>query len=147
MEIVVKRIAKKKTYTIGHLYILSDKDVKRTWRSEVKIGDKRVFEHSFDKAKLDKEHYFCDTLEPTWRNLLGIELKPEEEDGRYSRVSGKKARKIPGHTAIPEARILLLSRNRQGLRSGFRWCRVFLILRASAFMPVIILMIRRAAFW
>ncbi len=25
MEIVVKRIAKKKTYTIGHLYILSDK--------------------------------------------------------------------------------------------------------------------------
>ena len=147
MEIVVKRIAKKKTYTIGHLYILSDKDVKRTWRSGVKIGDKRVFEHSFDKAKLDKEHYFCDTLEPTWRNLLGIELKPEEEDGRYSRVSGKKARKIPGHTAIPEARILLLSRNRQGLRSGFRWCRVFLILRASAFMPVIILMIRRAAFW
>ena len=102
MEIVVKRIAKKKTYTIGHLYILSDKDVKRTWRSGVKIGDKRIFEHSFDKAKLDKEHYFCDTLEPTWRNLLGIELKPEEEDGRYSRVSGKKARKIPGHTAIPE---------------------------------------------
>ena len=51
---------------------------------------------------MDKEHYFCDTLEPTWRNLLGVELKPEEEDGRYSRVSGKKARKIPGHTAIPE---------------------------------------------
>ena len=65
MEIVVKRIAKKKTYTIGHLYILSDKDVKRTWRSVVKIGDKRIFEHSFDMAKLDKEHYFCDTLEPT----------------------------------------------------------------------------------
>ena len=59
MEIVVKRIAKKKTYTIGHLYILSDKDVKRTWRSGVKIGDKRIFEHSFDMAKLDKEHYFC----------------------------------------------------------------------------------------
>ena len=69
--------------------------MKRTWRSGVKIGDKRIFEHSFDKAKLDKEHYFCDTLEPTWRNLLGVELKPEEEDGRYSRVSGKKARKIP----------------------------------------------------
>ena len=78
MEIVVKRIAKKKTYTIGHLYILSDKDVKRTWRSGVKIGDKRIFEHSFDMAKLDKEHYFCDTLEPTWRNLLGVELKPEQ---------------------------------------------------------------------
>ena len=98
----LKNPKKLKTYTIGHLYILNDKDVKRTWRSGVKIGDKRIFEHSFDKAKLDKEHYFCDTLEPTWRNLLGIELKPEEEDGRYSRVSGKKARKIPGHTAIPE---------------------------------------------
>ena len=113
MEIVVKRIAKKKTYTIGHLYILNDKDVKRTWRSGVKIGDKRIFEHSFDKAKLDKEHYFCDTLEPTWRNLLGIELKPEEEDGRYSRVSGKKARKIPGHTAIPEGLLPLPAPSRQ----------------------------------
>ncbi len=59
MEIVVKRIAKKKTYTIGHLYILSDKDVKRTWRSGVKIGDKRIFEHCFDMAKLDKEG--CET--------------------------------------------------------------------------------------
>ena len=102
MEIVVKRIAKKKTYTIGHLYILSDKDVKRTWRSGVKIGDKRIFEHSFDMAKLDKEHYFCDTLEPTWRNLKGIALKPEEVNARFSRESGKVARKIPGRTAIPE---------------------------------------------
>ncbi len=49
---------------------------------------------------------------------LGIELKPEEEDGRYSRVSGKKARKIPGHTAIPEGSY-----------------------------AVVISMIRRAAFW
>lgn len=147
MEIVVKRIAKKKTYTIGHLYILSDKAVKRTWRSGVKIGDKRIFEHSFDMAKLDKEHYFCDTLEPTWRNLLGVELKPEEEDGRSA---GYRARKPARYRVIRryrKARILLLSRNRQGLRSGFRWCRVFLILRASAFMPVIIPMIRRAAFW
>ena len=144
MEIVVKRIAKKKTYTIGHLYILNDKDVKRTWRSGVKIGDKRIFEHSFDKAKLDKEHYFCDTLEPTWRNLLGIELKPEEEDVGY-RV--RKPARYRGIRRYRRARILWLSRNRQGSRSGFRWCRVFLILRASAFMPVIILMIRRAAFW
>ena len=147
MEIVVKRIAKKKTYTIGHLYILSDKDVKRTWRSGVKIGDKRIFEHSFDMAKLDKEHYFCDTLEPTWRNLLGVELKRKR---RMDGTAGYRARKPARYRVIRRyrrVRILLLSRNRQGLRSGFRWCRVFLILRASASMPVIIPMIRRAAFW
>ena len=52
--------------------------------------------------KLSKDTYFCDTLEPTWRNLKGIDLRPEEVDARYSRQSGKVARKIPGHTAIPE---------------------------------------------
>ena len=102
MEIVLERIAKKNTYTIGRLYLLADGDVKRKALSGKDAGDKRSFEHSFDLEKLSKDSYFCDTLEPTWRNLLGIELKPEEEDGRYSRVSGKKARKIPGHTAIPE---------------------------------------------
>lgn len=102
MEIVVKRIAKQMGYTIGHLYLLTDKEVERSWRSGQKLGDKRIFEHSFDMKKLDKEHYFCDTLEPTWRNLLGITLKPEEESARFSRISGEKARKVPGHTAIPE---------------------------------------------
>ena len=102
MEIVVERIAKKETYTIGRLYLLADGDMKRKALSGKTAGDKRSFEHSFDLEKLSKDSYFCDTLEPTWRNLLGVELKPEEEDGRYSRVSGKKARKIPGHTAIPE---------------------------------------------
>ena len=102
MEIVLERIAKKNSYTIGRLYILPDADVKRKALSGKKAGDKRSFLHQFDLQKLSKDAYFCDTLEPTWRNLLGIELKPEEEDGRYSRVSGKKARKIPGHTAIPE---------------------------------------------
>ena len=29
MQIVLKRIAKKKTYTIGRLYILKDEDVKK----------------------------------------------------------------------------------------------------------------------
>ncbi len=76
MEIILKRIAKKKSYTIGKMYIVKDEG--------------RV--------------YFCDTLEPTWRNLLGIRLKPEEVDARYSRQSSKKARKVPGVTAIPEGR-------------------------------------------
>ena len=102
MEIVVKRIAKQMGYTIGHLYLLTDDEVERSWRSGQKIGDKRIFEHTFDVKKLDETHYFCDTLEPAWRNLLGITLKPEEECARFSRISGKKARKVPGHTAIPE---------------------------------------------
>lgn len=102
MEIVVKRIAKKNTYTIGRLYLLADDDVKRKALSGRNAGDKRSFRNSFDMEKLSKDTYFCDTLEPTWRNLKGIDLKPEEVDTRYSRQSGKVARKIPGHTAIPE---------------------------------------------
>ena len=102
MEIVVKRIAKKNTYTIGRLYLLADGDVKRKALSGRNAGDKRCFRNSFDMEKLSKDTYFCDTLEPTWRNLKGIDLKPEEVDARYSRQSGKVARKIPGHTAIPE---------------------------------------------
>ena len=102
MEIVVKRIAKKNTYTIGRLYLLADGDVKRKALSGRNAGDKRSFRNSFDMGKLSKDTYFCDTLEPTWRNLKGIDLKPEEVNAKYSRQSGKVARKIPGHTAIPE---------------------------------------------
>ena len=61
MEIVVERIAKKETYTIGRLYLLADGDVKRKALSGKDAGDKR-----------------------------------------FSRESGKVARKIPGRTAIPE---------------------------------------------
>ena len=100
MEIVLERIAKKNTYTIGRLYLLADGDVKRKVLSGKSAGDKRSFEHTFDLKKLSKDSYFCDTLEPTWRNLNGIALKPEEVNAKYSRQSGKVARKIPGHTAI-----------------------------------------------
>ena len=102
MEIVLERIAKKNSYTIGRLYILSDSDVKRKMISGKNAGDKCSFEHTFNKKLLSLDTYFCDTLEPTWRNLKGVELKPEEVNSKYSRVSGKVARKIPGHTAIPE---------------------------------------------
>ena len=102
MEIVLERIAKKNTYTIGRLYLLADGDVKCKVLSGKTAGDKRSFEHTFDLKKLSKDSYFCDTLEPTWRNLNGIALKPEEVNAKYSRQSGKVARKIPGHTAIPE---------------------------------------------
>ncbi len=52
---------------------------------------------------IEKE-YFCDTLEPTWRNLLGIPLYPSQEDPRLGRTSCEKARKAKGKTAIPEGR-------------------------------------------
>ena len=102
MEIVLKRIAKKGTYTIGRLYLLTDASVSRNSLPGKNIDDKRRLVHTFDSQLLSKDTYLCDTMEPTWRNLLGIMLKPEEVDARYSRKSGKKARKIPGHTAIPE---------------------------------------------
>lgn len=102
MEIVLKRIAKKRTYTIGRLYLLTDASVKRISLPGKKKDDKSTLVHTFDSQLLSKDTYLCDTMEPTWRNLLGIELKPEEVDARYSRKSGKKARKIPGRTAIPE---------------------------------------------
>lgn len=102
MEIVLKRIAKKGTYTIGRLYLLADASVKRNSLPGKKIDDKRRLVHTFDSQLLSKDTYLCDTMEPTWRNLLGIKLKPEEVDARYSRKSGVKARKVPGHTAIPE---------------------------------------------
>lgn len=120
MEIILKRIAKKKTYTIGRLYVFdgeatslnspsSSSETKSppfAVRREILPGkhkeDKRIIRTEVDERQLTPEHYFCDTLEPTWRNLLGIELSPNEEDARYSRQSGKKARKILGKTAIPE---------------------------------------------
>lgn len=130
MEIILKRIAKKKTYTIGKLFLVKNTNdsstdgigVKKANSSTDGIGvkkakkpvvvreflpgkrldDKRIIRYEVDESQLTPEHYFCDTLEPTWRNLLGIELSPQEVDARYSRQSGKKARKIPGKTAIPE---------------------------------------------
>ena len=40
MEIVLKRIAKKRNYTIGRLYLLADDSVKRISLPGKKIGDK-----------------------------------------------------------------------------------------------------------
>ena len=66
MELILERIAKRKTYTIGRLYILEP------------VND----EYSTGPA----ERYFCDTLEPTWRDY---------EHGAY---------KVKGRSAIPEGR-------------------------------------------
>ena len=66
MELVLTRIAKRKTYTIGRLAI------KREENEEF-----RTYE---------VEDYFCDTLEPTWRDY---------KNGGH---------KIKGRSAIPEGR-------------------------------------------
>ena len=66
MELLLTRIAKKKTYTIGRLCILEEV----------------IDEYSTGIA----EKYFCDTLEPTWRDYA---------NGAY---------KIKGKSAIPEGR-------------------------------------------
>lgn len=108
MEIVLKRIAKQNTYTIGRMYILKDEEVERKVNYTLNKDQKRSFCHVIDVGKLDGEHYFCDTLEPTWRNLLGITLLPQEENVRLGRVSGKKAQKMKGKTAIPEGTYPLL---------------------------------------
>ena len=66
MELLLTRIAKKKTYTIGRLYILEEV----------------IDEYSTGS----KETFFCDTLEPTWRDY---------KNGAY---------KVKGRSAIPEGR-------------------------------------------
>lgn len=84
MEIVLKRIAKKTDYTIGKLYMVKN----------VVDGDEVKTERA----------YFCDTLEPAWRNLLGIPLEKKDENVKHGRKSNTKAIKLPGKTAIPEGR-------------------------------------------
>ena len=66
MELVLTRIAKRKTYTIGRLAIVERID------DEYLAGS--------------QETYFCDTLEPTWRDYA---------NGAY---------KVKGRSAIPEGR-------------------------------------------
>ena len=66
MELILTRIAKRQTYTIGRLC----------------IQERIIDEYSSGTA----EKYFCDTLEPTWRDY---------KNG---------GRKIKGRSAIPEGR-------------------------------------------
>lgn len=96
MEIILKRIAKKASYTIGHLYLLEDNQV------DVSLDDRGKSVRTIRPGALESAPSFCDTLEPTWRNLLGVKLPPELVDAERGRVSKKKANKVVGDTAIPE---------------------------------------------
>jgi len=66
MELILERIAKRKAYTIGRLSIRQQVD------DEYLAGY--------------EDRYFCDTLEPTWRDY---------KNGAY---------KVKGRSAIPEGR-------------------------------------------
>lgn len=93
MEIVLKRIAKQNTYTIGRMYILKDEEVERKVNYTLNKDQKRSFCHVVDVGKLDGEHYFCDTLEPTWRNLLGITLLPKRRMCAWGECRGRRRRR------------------------------------------------------
>jgi len=74
MELILERIAKRKTYTIGHLYIAKEPD-----GNNPGLGQ-----------PLTKGLQICDTLEPTWRDyangaykVKGCSAIPE---GRYAVV-------------------------------------------------------------
>ena len=78
MELILERIAKQKTYTIGHLYIQSHNLSTPLPSSPLPSGGAG--------GGPQGEGAFCDTLEPTWR------------DYRHG------GRKIKGCSAIPEGR-------------------------------------------
>ena len=91
MELILERIAKRKTYTIGRLYIKTHPQP----LPEREGSSYPVSQNLADKLSTplpDREGtgesllYFCDTLEPTWRDY---------KNGAY---------KVKGRSAIPEGR-------------------------------------------
>ena len=85
MELILRRIAKKKGYTIGRLYIKRE-ETKDNPISPPLEGQGEALS-SLSKERAGGEAlYLCDTLEPQWRDY---------KNG---------ARKIMGRSAIPEGR-------------------------------------------
>ena len=80
MELILERIAKKKEYTIGHLF------QKLEARGEIATPHSDQGSEKLENSSCAEELYLCDTLEPTWRDYA------------------HGGRKIKGHSAIPEGR-------------------------------------------
>ena len=80
MELILTRIAKKKDYTIGHLF------QKLEARGEIATPHSDQGSEKLENSSCAEEIYLCDTLEPTWRDYA------------------HGGRKIKGHSAIPEGR-------------------------------------------
>ena len=94
MELILKRIAKRKTYTIGRLYVQTlPQPLPVREGSDYSQGEKSTApsaaEHSAPlphREGLGESLLLCDTLEPTWRDYA---------NGAY---------KVKGRSAIPEGR-------------------------------------------
>ena len=86
MELILERIAKRKAYTIGRL------SIQRRVDDEYLAGT--------------EDQYFCDTLEPTWRDY---------EHGAY---------KIKGKSAIPEGRYTVVISWSPKFKAWFYWLLV-----------------------
>ena len=91
MELILERIAKRKTYTIGRLYIkthpqpLPEREGS-SYPVSQNLADKLSTPLPVREGTGESLLYFCDTLEPTWRDY---------KNGAY---------KVKGHSAIPEGR-------------------------------------------
>ena len=73
MKLILKRIAKKKTYTIGHLYVSNESS-----------------DTPPSSASSACNEFICDTLEPTWRDYAHGQRKIKGRsaipEGRYAVV-------------------------------------------------------------
>ena len=101
MELKLVRFAKKKGYTIGHLYCLGERDEEGTCDGIAGNGSQTGGLEADKGLKGDGGQKgdgglqpFCDTLEPPRRNLLN--------GGKWD-----KRLKVKGMTAIPEGRYLM----------------------------------------
>ena len=102
MELVLTRIAKRKTYTIGKLYIVEKVDDEMTEQREqsqarLSSAESRRNSNEIQYLAGEKQTYFCDTLEPT-----ALELKTTVSKEAVLR-SPTKAQKLKPF-AIPEGR-------------------------------------------
>ena len=93
MELILERIAKRKTYTIGHLYI-----------SQETNGDNPGLGQPFTKGL-----QICDTVEPTWRDYANGAYKVKGRsaipEGRYAVViswSPKMKQWLPILLGVPK---------------------------------------------
>ena len=89
MELILERIAKRKTYTIGRLSLSPNPSPKGEGNGQHQGEESKYTVGSVPVCTLEGQGvrlYLCDTLEPTWRDYA---------NGAY---------KVKGRSAIPEGR-------------------------------------------